>query len=241
VRLAATRAETVRAPERPAKIKSFWKYTEARPGAVLDFSIYECSSRENAHEFLLSLLAQFQSPLLTRRDDVDIGDVVFAMPGYTIVIFARGNLVQMLRNSGRDIVPVDNAAREFDTELVSKPDTQKSLARMAARPVIGRVKVGAKKIKVGVGVPLDIEASDPLGADLATPLRARASAPLMEGAMPQTRPLMYKIFSPLAGQVYREEDRLLYRADAPGTQDVTVYAVNANRGASSNTLRLVAN
>jgi hypothetical protein len=189
---------------------------------------------------LLLLLAQFESPLLARRDDVGIGDVTFALPGQTVVIFARGNLVQMLRNSGRDIVPVDNVAREFDADLVSKPSTPQSLVAGAVIPSITRLNVRAKKVRVGVGVPLDIEASDPQGSEVSTPLRARASAQLMEGAVPQTRPLMYKIFSPLTGSVYRENDRLLYRADARGRQEVTVFAVNANRGVTSNKVRLVA-
>lgn len=238
--LTATPLQTVTPQEQPARIKSFWKYSETRPEAILDFTIYECSSRDNAHEFLLSLLAQFQSPLLTRRDDMQIGDVVFALPAYTIVIFARGNLVQMMRNSGRDVVPMDAVAREFDSELVSKPSTPEPAEKTAAVPYISRLNVAAEKIQVGVGIPLEIEASDPGGAEMVTPLRARASAPLLEGAMPQTRPLMFKIFSPLTGHVYREKDQLLYLADTPGPQDVTVYALNANRGASSESYRFEA-
>src|SRR5689334_3201449 len=101
--------------ESPAFIRSFWKQSAESP-SILNLNIFECSSRTAAHNFLIKVLSQFQSPLLTRRDDLEVGDVAFALPGSTIVMFARANLVHVLRNAGTQTVPVEDVAREVDDD-----------------------------------------------------------------------------------------------------------------------------
>jgi hypothetical protein len=225
-------------PEAPAVIRSFWKQSAESP-SVLNLNIFECSSRTVAHHFLIKVLSQFQSPLLTRRDDLEVGDVAFALPGSTIVIFARGNLVHVLRNASPQVVPVEDVAREFDNDLISKPAvTQAALG--AAVPEISRASLAVTELRVGVPSQLNIEAADYLQPNVETPLRAQASAPLERGETVQARPIMYKIFSPREGLVFREQQRLFYQTQRAGTQALTLFAINANRYASSSTLTVEA-
>jgi hypothetical protein len=51
---------------------------------------------------------------------------------------------------------------------------------------------------------------------------------------------MYKIFSPREGLVFREQQRLFYQTQRAGTQALTLFAINANRYASSSTLTVEA-
>ncbi|HEV2704606.1 MAG TPA: hypothetical protein VGV59_01700 [Pyrinomonadaceae bacterium] len=225
--------------ERPSLIQSFWSDPRSRTGALLDVSIHECSSREAAHELLLRLLAQFQSPLITRRDDAGIGDVTFADPYGTTVLFARANLVQVVRNAGRSVAPVHEPAGYFDAGLTSKPAPTPQ-AESGAAPRLARVRFEETHVRVGVPVPFDVEATDMLGADIATPFAARTTAALREDQAPPARPLMFKIFSKPTGQVLAARGNLLFRADEAGSQEVTVYAIDANAAAASKRVRLVA-
>lgn len=77
-------------------------------------------------------------------------------------------------------------------------------------------------------------------ADAATPFTARATAPLREGHAPPARPLMFKIFSKPTAEVFAAGESLMFRADEAGSQEVNVYAIDANAGASSKRVRLVA-
>ena len=80
-----------------------------------------CRSERAARFFLLQRLGQFDSPLLQRREELDVGDVVFTEPEAGSVLFARGNLVVLLRNAGRGAVEFIQLARRFDYQVTSKP------------------------------------------------------------------------------------------------------------------------
>lgn len=70
----------------------------------------ECGSVEEAHEVLLELLANMQSPLVERLGgDLDVGDVAFAQDPSTSVVFARANVAAKV-----DVAP-DGALRALDT------------------------------------------------------------------------------------------------------------------------------
>ena len=194
----------------PPSIQSIWRRHEGETGALLSVDIFEHPSRTAAHEFLVQLLGEFQSPDVTRQEQITIGDVAFAGLGDAFLLFARANLVILIRNAGRDLMPISEVARQFDRDLVSRPEMDG--AKVA--PEIRRFESLAREFQVGVSVPLEVEASDPL-----------------------ERPLWYKFFS-RAGEVLLKEGRLVYQPASAGEQEVSVFAINANRGTASQVLRL---
>jgi hypothetical protein len=116
---AAARAAPREATPEPRLLTSFWRPMHASR-ALINVEVYECASRLAAHELLLHVLGGFQSTQLMRRDDLNIGDVAFAMPGGAALVFARGNLVQLVRNASRDTQDVTQIARQLDGHLISR-------------------------------------------------------------------------------------------------------------------------
>lgn len=193
----------------PSVIQSFWRPKETDGDVFLRMDVYESESRIAAHEFLLHHLGTFQSPMLTRDDKEPVGDVSFATSERYCVVLSRANVVIVLRNAGKDLIPVSGVAQDLDRHLVQRPavDTEK------VAPRIDDFAFADREPKPGVSMPLRLDAADPL-----------------------ERPLMYKFYSS-SGEVLLEENRLVYRAASTGPQEITVFAVNENRGAASLILR----
>jgi hypothetical protein len=78
--------------------------------------IIERPSLGAARETLLELLGDVESSAIKRRADLPIGDVAFGQE--FILMFARGNLVVVVRNAGRKVVPVLDVARQVDAVVV---------------------------------------------------------------------------------------------------------------------------
>jgi hypothetical protein len=194
----------------PPTILSLWQRPTGVTEELLRVDVFECASRIAAHDFVVQLLGEFQTTLVARQEQIAVGDVAFVVPEDKDILFARGNLVLLVRNADRALVPVTDSARQFDTDLISKPET----VGVKVVPEIQRFYSPATEFRVGVNVPLEVEASDPL-----------------------ERPLWYKFFSS-SGEVLLEEGRLIYRPASAGPQVVTVFAINANRGATSRELTL---
>jgi hypothetical protein len=108
--------------DEPAAIQSLWQQPEAG-GAMLRLDTFECASRGEAHEQLLRLLGEFQSPALKRAETV-AGDVAFTFSKETVVLFSRANLVLLLRNAGRSVQPLAPLAAQLDQTLISKPEAE---------------------------------------------------------------------------------------------------------------------
>ncbi|HJQ35461.1 MAG TPA: hypothetical protein VJ866_25135 [Pyrinomonadaceae bacterium] len=106
----------------PAAIQSLWQQSEGSE-ALLRLDTFECASRSEAKEHLLRLLGEFQSPALRRADTV-AGDVAFTFSKETVVLFARANLVLLLRNAGRSVQPLAPLATQLDQTLISKPEAE---------------------------------------------------------------------------------------------------------------------
>lgn len=87
--------------------------------ALVLADVVECDSREAAADALLELLGQFQSPLVGRTEGA--GEVAFAH-GEGALAFLRGNLAVRLMVGGPAVDSVLGAAREFDANLVARPD-----------------------------------------------------------------------------------------------------------------------
>ena len=85
--------------------------------ALLRLDLVEAASATAARELLLELLGQFQSPQIQRLADPPAGELAFSAPGDTVILFSRANVVAMVRNAGRRVVPVADFARLVDDRL----------------------------------------------------------------------------------------------------------------------------
>jgi|tagenome__1003787_1003787.scaffolds.fasta_scaffold20419364_2 hypothetical protein len=98
----------------PGGIRTMWVRDE---GAVLSVEIWQCASPAAARELLLQVLEQFESPRVERAQGAAaVGEVAF-VHGEQTLLFARGNLVVLVRNAGARIVSVLDAARTLDDGL----------------------------------------------------------------------------------------------------------------------------
>ncbi len=99
---------------RPGGIRTLWAGDE---GAVLSVEIWQCTSPAAAREQLLEVLGQFESPQVERaKGAAAIGEIAF-VHGEQTLLFARENVVVLVRNAGPRIVPVLEAARKLDDGL----------------------------------------------------------------------------------------------------------------------------
>jgi len=87
------------------------------PETLVRVDVIELPTVNSAREMVLSLLGEFQAPTL-RRSELPLGDISFATPDTTSVIFARQNVAAMLRNAGREVIPVGDFARDLDNVLL---------------------------------------------------------------------------------------------------------------------------
>jgi hypothetical protein len=110
------RADRVNVPGARLAHRSMWQ--QARSADVLlRLDLVEAASAAAARELLLELLGQFQSPQIQRLADPPAGELAFGAPGDTVILFSRGNVVAMVRNAGRQVVPVMDFARLVDARL----------------------------------------------------------------------------------------------------------------------------
>ena len=92
---------------------SMWRHIGA-DNEVVSARLVECTDAGQAREQLLEELGNFESPLVERRRGKGAeGDVAFGL-GETMVTFARGNLVWVVRNAGPQPTQVGDVARSLD-------------------------------------------------------------------------------------------------------------------------------
>lgn len=200
--------QTLPAAESPT-ILSVWQRPEVGRGILLNVDVFACSSRSAAHEYLRQLLQQIPQPVFSRQTEPGIGDVLFAPPDHSTLLFARANLVLIVRNAGSEPQPITDIARQLDEDISSRPETGGQVV-----PEFQRFETPVTDIRVGTGVPLQVEATDPL-----------------------ERLLWFKFFS-ASGQVFEQEGQLWYRPTTTGPQEITALAINANRGIAGQVLQL---
>jgi hypothetical protein len=219
----AHRIQLLEAEGWPRSVHSIWK----RPGAgdtaasareLLGLDVYECDSRAAAHDALLRALGELQSTNVVRdRQDV-VGDVSFRVPGDAAVLFARANVVVLVRSAGVEIVAAPEPARQLDADLARKSPASPAPAGGPASvvPQIRRFESASRTARVGAPVSLDVEVDDPLG-----------------------RPVWFKLFA-RGGEVWLADGRLSYQAAEAGTREIELFAVNANGGVARTVLELTA-
>jgi hypothetical protein len=199
----AHRIQPMASSQWPPHIKSIWQRPGGKKEELLSVDVYECESRIAAHEFLLQLLDQFMSPLVQRREEIEVGDVAFAGPEDTQILFARANLVLSLGNAGSDLIPVSDIARQFDEQLINRPKTT------GLRVISEILPPDFTLLQDGVNAPLAV---GPLG--------------------PPELKRWYKIFS-RSGEVYQERGQLVYRSTSAETHEVTVFSIDPSQRTTS--------
>lgn len=201
----AERIDEVSHPGWPRMIESVWKPPE---GGLALLDVFECSSRRKAHEFLIDLIAQLESPLVTRVERPRVGDVAFAGPGDGLAVVARANLVMLLRAGDRPPVPIQHAAAELDAEVISKPEAPAEPVALAAReaPAIRELRLAGPEPRPGAERALVVSAEDP-----------------------RREPLFYKCFSS-SGTLELRDGEVMYRHTSRAPPRLEVYAVAPGRG-----------
>ena len=97
-------------------IHSLWRHDDL-DNELLAVDVFECASVKAAHDQLIETLGDIESPVVERRSGRNsIGDVSFGLND-TMVLFARANLMVLIRNAGRTVVKVGAIARAFDKTL----------------------------------------------------------------------------------------------------------------------------
>jgi hypothetical protein len=151
----AARTQLIETADWPRTIESIWQPPEGGRERLLRVDFFECASRDDAHDFLIRLLANFQSPEIKRDEDGKIGDVAFTGPGRGLALFARANLVLAVRNAGPEVVAVGDAAQQVDAELIARPPKSGDVVPQIARFEAGHVAGGDVRLEVDVSDPLD--------------------------------------------------------------------------------------
>lgn len=106
-----------RKPGPPPQTVSLWRRAEAATDEILRVDVFELPTVAEAHDYLIELLNEFEATEIRRREPTPVGDVAFGTP--LVLLFARGNLVVLVRNAGRAVMEVAGLARELDVRLES--------------------------------------------------------------------------------------------------------------------------
>lgn len=99
----------------PPFVRTIWQGSS--PDNILGIDVFECASPAEAREYLLHRLGEFQGPTLERADSLGAGDIAFATPGETVVVFSRGRNVAVLHNGGRRVESLGGVASALDRLL----------------------------------------------------------------------------------------------------------------------------
>jgi len=111
--------ERVRRDEhaKPLVIRSLWRRDETG-NELLAIDLFVCPSVKAARDQLLEVLGDFQSGAVERNARKDTpGELAFAL-GDSMALFARINLVVLIRNAGPKVVSVRPASHAIDRLLL---------------------------------------------------------------------------------------------------------------------------
>ena len=205
----------------PGLTRSLWSPSDAQADTLLDIDVLDCASRADAHETLLGVLAQFQSPLFWRDDELPIGDIAFVGPTPAVLVFARANLVYHLRNRGQHVAPVYDAARGCDAVVIEPPART---AETVERPAAVQAKVTKPPAEPTEEVHIEVEA---------------AVAPVPGASTLETSPLLGRAFT-RTGELRREDGRIMYRPTQAGAGSIELSVAHASGAGARRRLRVPA-
>ena len=185
----------------PTHTRSFWQNAELSPDVRVEAELHECGSIGHAHEWLIHLLAPFESPLIRRIENPPFGDICFGGPAPTAFIYARGNMVINVRNAARYAVDVNDVARSLDADLIAAPPTPDAERRRA------REVDAIRRVATGEEIPLDVVVSE-----------TRAAAPEL---LQVTSKIFYT-----GGSVESDAEKVYFLAAEPGTYRIRIYSTD---------------
>ena len=165
----------------PPMTRSAWHPAEPSDDDVLlMLDTIECADAAEARAWLLRVLAGVQSTAIERPERAP-GDVAVGMPGGGMLAFTRANLVCVLRNGGRSVRSVSDAAAALDGWLADLPEPG------------GRVPPEIRRAEAGPAGPdgevaLGIEAGEPADRAVWFKLVAPAGQLRLEERGPVYRP-----------------------------------------------------
>ncbi len=108
---------------RPKVVHSVWRGEEAT-GEMIEIDAFACPSVAAAHDHLIEVLARVGSDGVERRSGKSaVGDVSFGLAGH-IVLFARANLVMLVRNLGPAVPALEQVAQQVDKFIERAVDAQ---------------------------------------------------------------------------------------------------------------------
>lgn len=203
------RVKEINAEGIPRCIQSLWTAPQEGSESLIRLDVYECESRAAAHDLLIQILTLFQSPLVARREDLQMGDVTFASPGGANSVFARANIVFVVSRAGRREFSVREFARSLDEQLISKPERSAANIRRAGAP---KIRLAMAAVDGEASGSIDVETMNLAG-----------------------EPMCLKFFSS-SGEVQAEQGRIVYKATGAGPPAITVYAIDQEGRGASRTL-----
>lgn len=203
------RDEPVRKKERLSATSSLWQPEKKHTGPVIHVETFECASQAAAHDHVLELLADFESPEVKYIPNGKPGDAIFSgKTGETMAVFVRGNLAVRLRNAERELTSVFPVAQQLDNLLIEKPE-------------------GTKKAKGGPGGPEIVHFAKKPAAKKYAGLEAPAGIFFEITAKdPDDYPVWYKFFTP-DGEVVQVGEELTYQPSKTGSHEITAVAINS--------------
>lgn len=119
-----SRYQLPESPSRPILTQYLWS-DDSIAGRLLNVNVYECSSESEARDLMVEVLAGFQLPMSTDENEQPIGDMCFKKNG-DVVVFARGNLIVVMRAAGRKHINVLPLAQALDNGLSRRPPIRTS-------------------------------------------------------------------------------------------------------------------
>jgi hypothetical protein len=172
----------------------------------------ECDSLIDAHEALIDLVMTYMAPSLPRcvSFGLAIGDICFGSHGkpQMSLLFSRDNMLIRVDSVGIRPLPVAEVAETIDRLIASEP--RPSAASAGPAPEIRTFTLSTDQTVRDGEIELEVVAVDPLGRDVMTKLIATG------------------------GELFRVDDRLIYRALQPGRQQLSVFAINETGLTASN-------
>ena len=119
-------ARRIRTPGTAPLVRSTWVRRPGTSDPLLLVDLHVADSAEAARPLALRVLGDFQTPHVARRTDTAIGEVAFGDNSPYWIVFLRGNLVVSVRNGGRELTSVLDAAAALDAALtrMAQPGTK---------------------------------------------------------------------------------------------------------------------
>ena len=197
---------------------AIWSATDCSD-AKLRVTTYECTSISAARSFVLSLLAEFDRPGIKRREKfilgeeqvVEIGDVAFADLDDLVLVFARVNIVVLIQNAAKQVVPVTHFGFQLDGDITRGPDPK---GKEPEEEMV-QFSISEKKVRVGDEIPMYCHS----------------------GSLKNGNGTLFN-FLGRSGELFLKGDDLLYRPSAGGEQTLTILGRNGGTQTARQQLKL---